>query len=371
MQGDPIIARHYGPGGREHGGGIGRLIGYVVDEAARRGERHLVTDTRGERLSPRSALRFAGAMGRMALDRATAPDRIAHIHMAGRGSTVRKILLCGWARTLGCRHVLHLHDYHYAADYEARPGWQRSLVRAMFAGADAAVVLGDPDRRLAVQRLQADPHRVVVLHNAVPDPGERPAPPPGPPCILFLGRLSERKGVPELLQALARPGMASLPWRAVLAGDGPVEDYRRQAEALGLAGRIEMPGWLDRPATEALCRQADILVLPSHAEGMSMAVLEGMAHGLAVVTTPVGSHPEVLRDGDSGLFVKPGDVQALAEALDRLLSAPDLRRALGARARARFLSDFSMAAYGRQLDRLYAAIGAERAPGSAGEGQRP
>jgi glycosyltransferase involved in cell wall biosynthesis len=179
------------------------------------------------------------------------------------------------------------------------------------------------------------------------------------PLIVFLGRLSERKGVPELLSALGSPVMAGLRWQAVLAGDGPVTEYRQQASAMGLSDRVDMPGWLDVNRTRALCRRADILVLPSHAEGMAMAVIEGLAHGLAVVTTRVGAHEEAVTDGESGLFVPVGDRDALAATLVRLVGDPALRNRLSAGARARYLSQFSMAAYQRRLEELYGAISTE------------
>src|SRR5690606_27648404 len=112
--------------------------------------------------------------------------------------------------------------------------------------------------------------------------------------LLFLGRLGPRKGVPDLLAALAGPRMHALNWRALLAGDGPLDSYRAEVRAKGLAGHVDILGWQSASQTAALCRSADILVLPSHAEGLAMAVIEGLAHGLAVVTTPVGAHPEVI-----------------------------------------------------------------------------
>lgn len=364
MRQEAISVRHYGPGGCEQGGGIGRFIGYVVD-AAPAAARHVVTDTRGPRWSvPASPLRLALAMLSMAGDRMVAPRRIHHIHLAGRGSTSRKLLLTGVARALGCRHVLHLHDYDYAGDFAARSPRGQSRVRRMFGGADAVVVLGRHDRRLAVDRLGADPLRVHLLHNCVPDPGEpqlisraRAARREGP-TILFLGRLSERKGVPELLEALADPEMLALPWRAILAGDGPVDSYRARAQELGLAGRVEMPGWLAADATAALCREADILVLPSHAEGLAMAVLEGLAHQLAVVTTRVGAHEEAITDGATGCFVPVGDVAALRATLAGLVRDPGRRAAIARNGRALFLSRFSMAALMPRLSDLYETVAA-------------
>ncbi|WP_374302709.1 glycosyltransferase family 4 protein [Paracoccus sp. (in: a-proteobacteria)] len=368
--------RHYGPGGREHGGGIGRFIGYVTDAASGSATRHLVTDTRGPRWSPlASPARLAGAMLATARDRLLVPGRVHHIHLAGRGSTARKLLLTAWARGLGCRHILHLHDYDYASDVARRPPRYRALIRRMFQGADAVIVLGQHDRRLAVETLLSDPGKVAVFGNCVPDPG-----PPDyarrdaaalrdGPTILFLGRLGPRKGVPELLEALASPALSALPWRAILAGDGPVEAYRQQARDLGLDRRVEMPGWLDAEGAAALCRRADILVLPSHAEGMAMAVLEGLAHGLAVVTTPVGAHGEVITDGVTGVFVAPGDAPGLAGALAALVRDPARRLAIAQRGRALFLSRFGMAAYMARLDDLYDAVSRESRRSAATQGR--
>lgn len=352
-----VAVRHYVAGGREHGGGIGRLAGYIVDAAAASGVRHAVTDTRGRRWSaPVSAVQLLLAMIRMTLDRVQAPALIHHIHVAGRGSTRRKLLLAAAARALGCRHIVHLHDYDYAADYESRRPGMQAAVRRMFQRADRVIALGMRDQATLTGALGVNPDRLTILHNCVPDPGETVRVRAARPLILFLGRLGTRKGVPELLQALADPVMAPLSWQAVMAGDGPVDEYRQRAAAFGLGDRTRFPGWLGPEPTHALCREAAILVLPSHAEGLAMAVVEGMAHGLAVVTTRVGAHEEVINDGETGLFVPVGDPRTLAETLARLVTDEALRLRLGEAARRRYLADFSIQAYLSSLERIYETV---------------
>jgi glycosyltransferase involved in cell wall biosynthesis len=352
--------RHYVPGGCENGGGIGRLVGYITSTAREGGSEHAVTDTRGLRWSAAtSSLRLLGAILTMAKDRILDPTRIHHIHVAGRGSTSRKLILTEAAHLLGCFHILHLHDYDYATDFAARSPRQQSLIRRMFQRADCVVALGQRDRVTLATLLGVDEHRLVTAHNCVPDPGAHNVRADEPPLIVFLGRLSERKGVPELLLALSHPVMKELRWRAVLAGDGPVEDYRRQAADMGLSGLVDMPGWLSADETRALCARADILVLPSHAEGLAMAVLEGLSHGLAVVTTRVGAHEEVISDGETGVFVPVGDKDALAAALAKLITDPDIRSRLSAGARAHYLNHFSMKAYMRSMENLYETISAQ------------
>ncbi len=351
-----VKVRHYLAGGREFAGGIGRLVGYVVD-AAGPDQAHRLSDTRGPRWSPaRSLPRLGLALAAMLGDRIVAPGRIHHIHVAGRGSTIRKLILAGLARAIGCTHVLHLHDNDYAADLAARPPRQLARIRRMFQGADRVIVLGHRDRATVVERLGVAPSRTLVLRNCVPDPGPA-APPDRPvPTILFLGTLGPRKGVPELLEALASPAMTRLDWRAVLAGDGAVASYLREAARLGLGERVSMPGWLGRAKASALLAGADILVLPSHAEGMAMAVIEGLAHGRAVVATRVGAHEEAIEHGANGLFAPVGDAEALAATLARLVVDPALRVRLGAAARASYLERFSMGAYVGRLGALYGSL---------------
>lgn len=357
--------RHYVPGGCESGGGIGRLVGYISHAAKDTDRKHLVTDTRGVAWSfTTSPARLLAAIFAMAKDRVAVPDRIHHIHVAGRGSTSRKLILTGVARFLGCRHILHLHDYDYAHYFSQRTPRQQAHIRRMFRSADHVVVLGHRDQLTLTRDLGVDPRRIAVIRNCVPDPKNRivhvlKQRHENPPLIIFLGRLSERKGVRELLLALSQPVMKALRWKAIIAGDGPVEDYRNQAEALALADLVEMPGWLGADETRALCSRADILVLPSHAEGLAMAVIEGLAHGLAVVTTRVGAHEEVICDGDTGVFVPVGDKDALATALANLVQDNDQRRRLSARGRLHYLNHFSMKTYMLSLENLYDTVSAQ------------
>jgi glycosyltransferase involved in cell wall biosynthesis len=277
---------------------------------------------------------------------------IAHINITGRGSTIRKIILVAFARLIGLRYILHVHDADYGSEYRQRGRFMKFAIRRTFRGAEKVLVLGARDRELLTQLLELPSNQVSVLHNAVPDP--RPNPPTsraaGEPChLLFLGYLSERKGVPELLRALASSRVASLCWRATLAGGGPVDDYRRLAMELGIAHRIEFPGWVNQAQVRGLCCDAEVLVLPSHAEGLAMSVLEGLSYGLAVVTTPVGAHTEVIEPDISGILVPPGDIESLADALARVIGDERFRNHLRVGARNRFLEKFDVRLYAERL----------------------
>jgi glycosyltransferase involved in cell wall biosynthesis len=87
-----------------------------------------------------------------------------------------------------------------------------------------------------------------------------------------------------------------------------------------------------------------------------MSVLEGLSHGLAVITTPVGAHSEVIQPEESGLFIPPGDVPALADALTRVINDDSLRERLGRRGRERFLAEFDVQRYASRLTNLHARV---------------
>ena len=366
------------PGGLEHGGGIGRQMGYflaALPQAAGT-PAYRVIDSRGPWFLgsarwriPLSALYLGAAAFRVAWAGIAGQPNLLHVNLTGRGSTMRKLALTAIARAVALPYVLHIHEPDYAADVRARGEPMQRLVRGMFAAAAQIIVLGTEADRTLRAALALPDAPVLVLPNAVPDP--RPAPRAAasaaaadPVHLVFLGDLSARKGVPELLEALARPALAALPWRATLAGGGPVAEFRTRAADLGLTDRVAFPGWIDQPAASALCASADILVLPSHAEGLAMSLLEGLAHGLAVVATPVGAHAEVIEPEQSGLFVPPGDVAALAAALVRVIDDPALRDRLRAGARQRFLDRFDVRSYAVRLARLHGGLlGGRRLPG--------
>jgi glycosyltransferase involved in cell wall biosynthesis len=356
------------PGGIEQGGGIGRQMGYFL-RACRPdadGLRYQIIDSRGPWFIGASplctlgaAIYLGSAVLALLLARCSPRPCMLHVNITGRGSTVRKIVLLTVARGLGLRYILHLHDYDYADYYRGRSAFLKRLIATVFRGAETVVVLGRRDQQVIAQLFELPRDRVVMLHNAVPDPIPDLARvhDPGEPChLLFLGYLSSRKGVPELLQALAGLPSTTRSWRATLAGGGPIDEYRKLASDLGIIDRLSFPGWLDEEGVRALWCDADILVLPSHAEGLAMSVLEGLSYGLAVITTPVGAHPEVIEPEVSGLLVPPGDVSALADALARMIDDEGLRARLGRGGRERFLAEFDVRGYASRLTQLHASV---------------
>jgi glycosyltransferase involved in cell wall biosynthesis len=156
--------------------------------------------------------------------------------------------------------------------------------------------------------------RVVPSGVAIPDDV---AAPEEPPHALYVGRLSEEKGVRDL--AAAADGIP-----LAVVGDGPLRPLFPQA--VGFRPPRELGSWYARAA---------VVVVPSRREGFGMAAREAMAHGRPVVATSVGGLRDAVEDGVTGLVVPPRDPAALRAALERLLADPELRLRLGAAARER------------------------------------
>jgi glycosyltransferase involved in cell wall biosynthesis len=334
------------------------MIGYMVDAWSilpNRPEMR-VLDTRGSghiALSPWYLLRSLLTVAVLSFQRP-----LLHVHVAGRGSTIRKIIVVRFARMLRLPVVLHLHDYDYSDSLKKFPVSIQRAAKAMFRNSNQVVVLGPGDRNLAEVVLKVDPGRLSVVSNAVPAPPHSSIRTETPRTVqlLFSGNPSRRKGLHDLIAALKLDPIGNLDWKLTVAGGGSeVETFREMVKAAGLADRISLTGWVDRNKIESLLETADILVLPSYAEGMAMSVLEGMSYGLCIVCTPVGSLKDVVENEVTGLVIQPGEVGALSTALARAVTDPALRARLGAAALRHFAENFNAADYPERMLPIYRA----------------
>jgi glycosyltransferase involved in cell wall biosynthesis len=295
---------------------------------------------------------FLAALARLTWWSLRGRGRLVHIHATVRGSMYRKAFCVLWAKGLRRRVVLHVHSGPGdVAGFRAGLGpLSVAFLRSAFRHADVVLAVSAASAAALAEAFGAVD--VAVVPNSVPavpvDSGARSAG-DGPPLAAYLGGFANPvKGGDVLLEALRRPEVGSL--RFVLAGPG--EPPQGGSGPLGAAEAVEWRGWLDDGQKDALLRQADVFVLASTSEGLPMALLEAMSYGLAIVATAVGGVPDVLADGDQALVVAPGDATALAAALGRLGSDPDLRARLGAAARERS-ADFAPDAVAARIGAVY------------------
>ncbi len=216
---------------------------------------------------------------------------------------------------------------------------------------------GRAARIIAVSRAVADflvaqgygPGRIDVVHHGVADPLTVPlrptlrdslAIPAGSILCGIVARLVRAKGQDLAIDALARcPDRVQL----VMIGDDSTpwgKAVRARAAARGVTERVHFLGFRD--AAPQWMRELDVILAPSRREALSLTLAEAAAVGLPAIAARVGGIPEVVADGETGLLVPAEDAAALAAAMLRLAADPELRGRLGAQARARYLSQFSL-----------------------------
>lgn len=270
-----------------------------------------------------------------------------HVNMAERLSIVRKGAVIALSRALGIPVVLHLHAAELHHSYLRMPGPLQSMTRWVFSLPASCVVLGSAAQRFVIDEMGVPSSRVQIVFNGVPAPtvSRRLSRENTVKRLLFVGNLSERKGVTDLLKALSRPGFEDLSFELVLAGDGDISGYQAKANALGLEQKVRFAGWVGQGEVASLMAQADLLILPSYDEGLPLVILEALGNGVAVVCTPVGEIPSVLEDGVTACLVEPGDVNGLAASLQNLLRHPELINTLEKNGKALYQQKFSLSQF--------------------------
>jgi glycosyltransferase involved in cell wall biosynthesis len=163
-----------------------------------------------------------------------------------------------------------------------------------------------------------------------------------------------RKGLDQLLEALARPGCGSI--HLAVIGSGPEEERLRSlARDLSIENRVHFLGRVDEDRKWAVLRSADLYLSASMHEGFGLVYLEAMTAGLPVITPNEGGQSDFLEDGKTGYLVPPGDVDELAKVMARAAAGREELRAMGAQNRGR-AEEFRIDRVALRYERLFESI---------------
>ncbi|MFE8597511.1 glycosyltransferase [Archangium violaceum] len=285
-------------------------------------------------------------------------QRVELVHAHDFYSTMLVVPAAKMAGTKVIVGRLDLAHWHGAA--------RRALLRSLTLMADHVVGNAEAIRRMLVEEEGLPPERVSVIPNGLdltrfharmreglkaPLPDTR-----GAPVVVHVANMNHPvKRQEDLLRALAMVRLKGQTLHAFLVGDGPRRaELEQLAGSLGLTDTVHFLG--HRADVPAVYARADFGVLCSTAEGMSNAVMEGMAAGLPMVVTRVGGNPELVADGVRGLVVPPLRPQAMTEAFCTLLADRELGRRMGAEARAFVERELSLERLVRRHDVLYRRV---------------
>ncbi|WP_336003372.1 glycosyltransferase family 4 protein [Halorientalis halophila] len=278
------------------------------------------------------------------------PPEVVHVHTAIRFSFYRSAFFVLFAKYVwGSKVILHVHGSTFDEFLETDSVLVSLLQRAVFGAVDDVIVLSDSWREVVSKHVtEADIH---VVPNAITLDAYDPQFTADPVRLVFVSNLVPRKGVSELLDALDElERTVERPFRVDIAGDGPLA---AEVQAF-VADRdyVTYHGYVSEERKRELLAKGSVFVLPTYAEGLPIAMLEGMASGNAIVSTAVGAIPEVI-DEDNGLLVEPGDEEALVSALATLIRDPERTEAMARRNREACASDYTWERLTRNLLDVY------------------
>ena len=249
--------------------------------------------------------------------------KIIHIHGASRGSFYRKYWIFLIAKKLFRKRVIyHIHGGEYHLFYKEVSNFMRRRISGMINGSDALIVLSVEWENYYSKTFNND--NIHIVNNIVEFPKRIPVEKNGRLTLVFLGTIIERKGIFNLLEAI---GLLSEEEKSriqlVVGGNGDIKGLNKAIDRLNLGEVVEFVGWIKGDEKIELLNKADLMILPSLAEGLPISLLEGMSYGLALVATDVGGIPQILKPNWNGQLIKPGEVQAIKKAIQLYLEEPD------------------------------------------------
>ena len=317
---------------------------------------HLLLDEHGTWGRARRSLMWRAGWDAAAQAALSTPSvGLVHAHFAVDALAVRTS-----ARLARCPLVFTAHGYDVTSHAPALTGSPIRSGWGDLVGMASAVIAVSDHIAGRVEAMGVPTSKIVVRHIGIPLP--TPAPYDGPrKGVVFVGRLVEKKGVADLLEAVARLGepLRSTPVRVV--GDGPLRgELEDTARRLGLdvtfLGRQPPAVVADELARGRVFCAPSRTAANGDVEGFGMVFLEAAAAGLPVVTYDSGGTSEAVAHGRTGLVVPERDVEALSAALGSLLLDPARAQALGAAGRRRVVEEFQVGPMTAQLEDLYDAV---------------
>jgi glycosyltransferase involved in cell wall biosynthesis len=286
---------------------------------------------------------------------------IIHLHTSQGLGWLKDTFYILVGRACRCHVVLHVNAADFGELHAEKPRLVQYYTRRAMMLADVVIAVSAEWKRLLARIVPV--HRVYIFKNCIavdavlPRSSHRST---DGAKALFLGSVGPRKGVFDLLEAMGYLKSSGCSLHLWIAGyeerEGDLDRARTQLEELHLEDTCQLVGTVRGERKAQLLSEANLFVLPSYHEGLPLAIAEAMAAGLAVIATPVGGIPDVVKDGYNGFLVAPGDVHALAKKLATLANNPYLCDEMGRRSREIAKQELDVKPFAKRLVALYESL---------------
>lgn len=280
---------------------------------------------------------------------------LIHIHMSYKGSFYRKSIIILIGKIFKKPVFVHIHGSKFKDFYNNSNIYLRKYINFILNKADKVIVLSKEWANF-FNKIINERNNLIILYNAVKIPSIKKEynTKSESANFIFLGRLGERKGIFDLLEAIRIvKNKTDNQSKFYLAGDGELDKVKNYIKKYKLKDDIFLLGWVSPDERRNLLLENHALILPSYNEGLPMAILEAMSYGKAIISTPVGGIPEVVKDGENGLLVKPGDIESLANAILLIDRMKDFREEMYKANIRKIKNNFDLNHQVRQLEDLY------------------
>lgn len=256
---------------------------------------------------------------------------LIHIHVSERGSFLRKSIIAILAFIFSKPVIMHTHGCEFHVFHDGLNLPLKYLLNKVLQSCACVIVLSESWKEVYEEKCGLSPSKVLVRYNPVVTPTSIPIKANSEKIVfLILGKVNERKGVFDLLNAIAElPPETRKSIELIIAGSGEVDKAIALTKELNIESLVRFTGWVNHQVRDELLAETDVFVLPSYNEGLPMALLEAMAWKLPVITTPVGGIPEVIEHNQTGLLVEPGDIKAITASMLSLIENESLREKFG------------------------------------------
>ncbi len=279
-------------------------------------------------------------------------SQIVHVNMASDASYYRKSVFIRTAYLFHKKIVIHQHGGDFETFYyrELSPKSRNKVDQVLNMG-DVFLVLAPMWKEFFSHMV--NPEKIIIFPDGIflPEAFEKQY---GQHKILFLGRLCREKGLQELLQIIPALKEKYKDVKLYLGGIWEDKDLKEKAEQYG--DTVTWLGWVSGQEKQKYLEMCDIFVLPSYFEGQSLSLLEAMASYCAVVASETGGIPQMVTEGETGIFARPKDADSLKAGLLKVLEDEGLCRKLGENARKKVEAEFDIAFCVGKLISIYERI---------------
>ena len=277
--------------------------------------------------------------------------KIVHIHTASYNSFRRSAWYITLAKLFRKRVILHIHGGGFKKYYVKDPQWISSILNEC----DALITLSDSWKEY-FKTISTKPD-VFVVENIVPKPSvKKISKNDNKFHLLYLGLITEEKGIFDLVDVLYEH-FDSFKDKLVLhiGGNGKTYKLFELIKDYSLGEVIRYEGFVSGANKETLLSVCDALILPSYAEGLPVSILEAMAYGKPILSTPVGGIPEIVKDNVNGILFQPGDKDVMYNSICKLLIDKTLRINMGDKS-LQYIKPFFPDNISKEIESIYQAL---------------